>query len=184
MNRICIVLCTFTALWMADASAQIMPQQNTDESTRKIEEITQKVKSGPERVPKEVKVTVETDKPRAVLMPWTLGVHTLASDSHLTDREVVGALHAAGITTLRYPGGRIADTFHWSTDHMLLPHLVLESRASKCSRSRPRQKPRTTGAVLLAARLSRPEGWQLSRRTGEDQDAVISAGRTRGSTGH
>ncbi len=34
--------------------------------------------------------------------------------------------------------------------------------------------------VLLAARLSRPwpQGWQLSRRTGEHQGAATSAGRT------
>ena len=44
-----------------------------------------------------------------------MGVHSLVSDSHLTDSDTIRMLHAAGITTLRYPGGRIADTFHWST---------------------------------------------------------------------
>ena len=116
MNRVCFILCLITSVWMVDALGQIMPQQNTDESMRKIDEITKKVNSGPEKVPKEVKVTVEADKPRGVLMPWTLGIHSLVSDPHLTDREAIGLLHAAGVTTLRYPGGRIADTFHWSTN--------------------------------------------------------------------
>jgi len=65
-------------------------------------------------VPKEVKVVVDGDKSRGILMPWTLGVNSLVSDGHLTGSDVIPLLRAAGITTFRYPGGRIADTFHWS----------------------------------------------------------------------
>jgi len=119
MNRaISFLLCTFTALAlsMAAASGQVVDQQgNPDESMRKIDEMAVKTGAGPVNVPKEVKVVVEGDKPRGVLMPWTLGVHSLASDSYLTDPEAIALLRAAGVTTLRYPGGRIADTFHWST---------------------------------------------------------------------
>ena len=32
------------------------------------------------------------------------------------DPEVPALLRAAGITTLRYPGGGFADNFHWSTN--------------------------------------------------------------------
>lgn len=119
MNRIvCFVLCLFAALTLslADALGQvIMQQQTTDDNMRKINDMTHQANAEPVKVPKEVKVVVEGDKPRGILMPWTLGVHSLASDSHLTDSQAIALLHAAGITTLRYPGGRIADTFHWST---------------------------------------------------------------------
>jgi alpha-L-arabinofuranosidase len=117
MSRIvCVRLCVFTALalFTVDASGQIMQQQTQDDSAQ-LNQIAHKVEAGPQKVPKEVKVVVEADKPRGVLMPWTLGVHSLVSDSHMMDGDVLALLHSAGITTLRYPGGRIADTFHWST---------------------------------------------------------------------
>ena len=107
MSRIvCCLLCAFTALALstADASGQIMQQQTQDNSAQ-LNQIAHQVEAGPQKVPKEVKVVVEADKPRGVLMPWTLGVHSLVSDSHMTDGDVIALLHAAGITTLRYPGG-------------------------------------------------------------------------------
>ena len=119
MNRFaCFVLfsCTLLAPFITAASAQVAIQQpKTDDSMSRLDEIAHKVDAGPVSVSKEVKVVVEADKPRGVMMPWTKGVHTLASDSHLTDSAVVALLRGAGMTTLRYPGGRIADTFHWST---------------------------------------------------------------------
>jgi len=117
-RRVCFFLCIFSAFAFgtAGAFAQFVPgSQNPDENNRKMEEMAHQTSSGPVKVPKEVKVVVEADKSRGILMPWTLGVHTLVSDSHLTDAEAVALLRAAGVTTLRYPGGRIADTFHWST---------------------------------------------------------------------
>jgi len=69
------------------------------------------------KVPKEVKVTVDVEKPRGVMAPWVMAVHSLASDAHLEDPDVIPLLRAAGVTTLRYPGGRIADTFHWNSYH-------------------------------------------------------------------
>ncbi|HKW19607.1 MAG TPA: hypothetical protein VJO35_19015 [Terriglobales bacterium] len=115
VNRISFVLCVLAALALATAegSGQLLPD-NTGESNRKLEEMSHQNNSGPVSVPKEVKVVVEGDKPRSILMPWTLGVNSLVSDGHATDSDVVALLHAAGITTLRYPGGRNADTFHWS----------------------------------------------------------------------
>jgi len=102
------------SLCRTQASGQIV-QQQTQDSSSQLNQMAHKVEAGPQKVPKEVKVTVEADKPHGVLMPWTMGVHSLASDSHLTEHDVVALLRAAGITTIRYPGGRIADTFHWST---------------------------------------------------------------------
>lgn len=117
MSRIVgFVLCALVTLtlWVSGASAQLQTQ-NTDESTRQIEQMTHQTSSGAMKVPKEVRVVVDGERPRAILMPWTLGVHSVASDAHLTDTATIPLLRAAGITTLRYPGGRIADTFHWST---------------------------------------------------------------------
>ncbi len=42
---------------------------------------------------------------------------------------------------------------------------------------RVKAKPHAVASRALTQR-PRPEGWQLSRRTGEDRDAAISAGRT------
>ena len=116
MKPIAFLLCIVAALSVAiaDASGQLLPD-NTGESNRRMEEISNQNNSRPVSVPKEIKVIVDADKPRGVLMPWTLGVESLVSDAHLTDPDVLALLRAAGITTLRYPGGRIADTFHWST---------------------------------------------------------------------
>jgi alpha-L-arabinofuranosidase len=116
MKPIACLLCIVTALSVvnSDASGQLLPD-NTGESNRRMEEISNQNNSRPMSVPKETKVIVDADKPRGVLMPWTLGVESLVSDNHLTDPDVLAELRAAGITTLRYPGGRIADTFHWST---------------------------------------------------------------------
>ena len=111
MNRnLFLFLCMVTAVNLSVGRAS---GQGTDDNMRQLEQMTHQASSGPVKVPKEVRVVVEADKPRGVLMPWTLGVHSLVSDSHLTDSQVVPLLRAAGVTTLRYPGGRIADTFHW-----------------------------------------------------------------------
>ena len=113
MNRnLFLLLCIFTVVTLSAVRAS---GQAIDDNMRQLEQMTHQSSAGPVKVPKEVRVVVEADKPRGILMPWTLGVHSLASDSHLTDSQVIPLLRAAGITTLRYPGGRLADTFHWST---------------------------------------------------------------------
>ena len=109
------LLCIFAAVSFSGGQAS---GQAIDDNMRQLEQMTHQSSSGPVKVPKEVRVVVEADKPRGILMPWTLGVHTLISDSHLTDNEVIPLLRAAGVTTLRYPGGRIADMFHWSTQSL------------------------------------------------------------------
>ena len=66
------------------------------------------------KIPKEVKVSVDASKTRGFMAPWVMAVHSLVSDTHLADADTIQMLRAAGVTTLRYPGGRIADTYHWS----------------------------------------------------------------------
>lgn len=116
MNRsIFLFICILIALTLPLEQAF---GQGADDSMRQLEQMTHRASSGPVKVPKEVRVVVEADKPRGVLMPWTLGVHSLVSDTHLTDNQVIPLLRAAGVTTLRYPGGRIADTFDWSSQSL------------------------------------------------------------------
>jgi hypothetical protein len=91
------------------------PDWKKDQSRGQMEDAAAQAAVKVVKVPREVKVSVEMDKPRGVMAPWVMGVHALASDSHLSDPDVIQLLRAAGITTVRYPGGRIADTFHWST---------------------------------------------------------------------
>ena len=110
-----LVVGTLSARFAWAQMDQQTPTWKTEENRRKMEELGSQSGSGPSKIPKEVKVSVDASKARAIMMPWTLGVHTLASDAHLTDPDVIPLLRSSQITTLRYPGGRIADTFHWST---------------------------------------------------------------------
>ncbi len=70
MKPIACLLCIVTALSVvnSDASGQLLPD-NTGESNRRMEEISNQNNSRPMSVPKETKVIVDADKPRGVLMP-------------------------------------------------------------------------------------------------------------------
>jgi alpha-L-arabinofuranosidase len=63
-----------------------------------------------------VKVTVDMDKGLTFMAPRAMAVNASVADANLTDPELPGFLRGAGITTLRYPGGALADNFHWSTN--------------------------------------------------------------------
>jgi alpha-L-arabinofuranosidase len=63
-----------------------------------------------------VKVVVDMDKSRTFMAPRAMAVNSSISDNHLMDPELPGLLRGAGITTLRYPGGGLADNFHWATN--------------------------------------------------------------------
>lgn len=125
MKRSWLLFCAASALPILSllvpiAVAQIdnsTPDWKKDQSRGQMEDAANQAAVKQIKVPKEVKVSVETDKPRGAMAPWVMAVHSLASDSHLGDPEVVPLLRAAGVTTVRYPGGRIADTYHWSTYH-------------------------------------------------------------------
>lgn len=63
-----------------------------------------------------VKVTVQSDKPKAFLAPRALGVSWDMAGKELGDPLMPQILASSGVTTLRYPGSRSANTYHWSTN--------------------------------------------------------------------
>lgn len=62
-----------------------------------------------------VKVVIQADRKIGFLAPRALGMASSIGDSHLRDPLMPQILQSSGVTTLRYPGGRNSDTFHWST---------------------------------------------------------------------
>ena len=105
------------SLWGSIATAQIdnsTPEWKKEQTRGQMEDAAAQAAVKTVKVPKEVKVNVEMDKPRGVMAPWVMAVQTLVSDAHLSDPDVIQLLRSAGITTVRYPGGRIADTYHFS----------------------------------------------------------------------
>ncbi|MEO8212974.1 MAG: hypothetical protein ABI560_07265, partial [Myxococcales bacterium] len=64
--------------------------------------------------------TVEVDLAAATLAtvsPDLMGVHTAVYDGLLTKSPTAeGLLKAAGVTSLRYPGGSYADQYHWESN--------------------------------------------------------------------
>ena len=44
-----------------------------------------------------------------------MGVHTSVYDANMQLATTPEYLKAAGVTSLRYPGGSYADLYHWST---------------------------------------------------------------------
>jgi autotransporter-associated beta strand protein len=68
-----------------------------------------------------VNVTVNAGQTAAVMPLEGLGIHTSVYDNNLqasgspTNSLLNGMLDAAGVTTLRYPGGGYADVYHFST---------------------------------------------------------------------
>src|SRR5262244_860623 len=113
--------CTCAILSLASpfATAQIdntTPEWKTQQNRGQMEDAANQAAVKQVKIPKEVKVSVDVEKPRGVMAPWVMAVHGLASDAHLAEPAVIQLLRNAGITTVRYPGGRIADTYHWSTN--------------------------------------------------------------------
>ena len=105
------------SLWGSIATAQIdnsTPEWKKEQTRGQMEDAAAQAAVKTVKVPKEVKVNVEMDKPRGVMAPWVMAVQALVSDAHLSDPDVIQLLRSAGITTVRYPGGRIADTYHFS----------------------------------------------------------------------
>lgn len=96
---------------------QQIPEWKREQNRNQMEDLSNQGASHQTKISKDVKVTIEADKIRGAMAPWVMAVHSLASDAHLTDPQVIQLLRAAGITTVRYPGGRIADTYHWTTFH-------------------------------------------------------------------
>ena len=82
------------------------PQKNTDMG---------QVQEAPE-IKGTVKVTIQADKlTGGFVAPRALGMNSSLGDSHLVDPLMPQILQSSGVTTLRYPGGRYSDSYHWST---------------------------------------------------------------------
>jgi hypothetical protein len=62
-----------------------------------------------------VKVSVDASKLRNIVGYRAFGIHTSVYDNNMVNPEAVKMLNAAGVNTLRYPGGGYADNYHWST---------------------------------------------------------------------
>ena len=62
------------------------------------------------------KVSVQADKPRTFLAPRALGVSWDMAGNEIDEPLMPQILASAGVTTLRYPGGAFADSYHWSTN--------------------------------------------------------------------
>jgi len=59
-------------------------------------------------------VTVDLGAVGRVVSPDLMGIHTSVYDGNMTTLETTPALlKAAGVTSLRYPGGSYADLYHW-----------------------------------------------------------------------
>ena len=52
---------------------------------------------------------------RASVSADLMGVHTSVYDANMQLPTTPESLKAAGVTSLRYPGGSYADLYHWST---------------------------------------------------------------------
>lgn len=111
----CVAMVTLSAQLALCQMDQATPEWKKQQNRGQMEDAADKASSRQSKVPKEVKVSVEMDKVRGYMAPWAMGIHSTVPDGHLTDTDVIPLLRAAGITTVRYPGGRVADTYHFST---------------------------------------------------------------------
>jgi hypothetical protein len=61
-------------------------------------------------------VTIDADESLGVVPAHPFGLNTAVWDSHMNDSVIPGLLKAAGISTLRYPGGSWSDIYNWETN--------------------------------------------------------------------
>jgi hypothetical protein len=60
-------------------------------------------------------VTANLDMVGRVVSPDLLGIHTSVYDGNMLNPTTPDLLKAAGVKTMRYPGGSYADLYHWET---------------------------------------------------------------------
>lgn len=63
-------------------------------------------------------IAVDAGKPRVTLPPTAFGMNTAVWDKNLLDPAVPGLLRQGGVTMLRFPGGSIADIYHWQDNSL------------------------------------------------------------------
>lgn len=61
------------------------------------------------------KVTIRPSETTGVMAPEALGVAAAVWDKYLTDPAVSSLIKGAGFKVIRYPGGSLADIYHWQT---------------------------------------------------------------------
>ncbi len=112
--------CTLAALAQSDASGNDAGQTGAPRVDRRDASTGQRWDhdianraSAPASVAK-VKVSVDPSKVRNIVGYRAFGIHTSVYDGGLISPDAVKLLNAAGINTLRYPGGGYADNYHWS----------------------------------------------------------------------
>jgi hypothetical protein len=65
-------------------------------------------------------VTVNANAGEGTVPSIGLGANTAVYDGYLTDAALPPLLSAAGVNTLRYPGGSVSDVYHWQ-DNSVVP---------------------------------------------------------------
>jgi hypothetical protein len=113
----CLAIVALCAHWALGQMDQQTPEWKKEQSRGQMEDAAAQASTKQTKIPKEVKVAVDLEKVRGHMAPWAVAVHSTVADERLTDADMVPLLRAAGVTTLRYPGGRLADTYHFSTYH-------------------------------------------------------------------
>jgi hypothetical protein len=58
-------------------------------------------------------VAVNLDMVGRVVSPDLMGIHTSVYDGHMLNDTTPDLLKAAGVTSMRYPGGSYSDLYHW-----------------------------------------------------------------------
>jgi hypothetical protein len=71
-----------------------------------------------------VTVNVDLATVKATVLPEVMSVHTSAYDNAMGATTTPPLLKAAGVRSLRFPGGSYADGYHWSTHTMTGGHYV------------------------------------------------------------
>ncbi len=97
------------------AFSQSMSENRPAEPDRNAQLEQTQASEVPVEIKGSVKVTVQADRKTGFLAPRALGMASSVGDNHLADQLMPQILQSSGVTTLRYPGGRNSDTFHWST---------------------------------------------------------------------
>lgn len=71
-----------------------------------------------------VTINVDLATVRATVSPEVMSVHTSAYDNQMGAATTPALLKAAGVRSLRYPGGSYGDGYHWSTHTMTGGHFL------------------------------------------------------------
>jgi len=94
----------FDGLWIADATGTTQPMFYVDDIS---------LAAAP---PATARVAVDAGRPVRAIDPRLFGINTAVWSEHLNTPDSVTMLDQMGNQVLRFPGGTLSDTYHWSTD--------------------------------------------------------------------